>query len=80
MDDSNRRDFLRTSATLLAGFPALAASNKSPNDRIRVALIGLRGRGRDHIQTFHQLAGENVEIATMCDVDQSVLDQRRADY
>ena len=79
MDDTNRREFLKASTAVLAGFPAIAA-NKSPNDRIRVALVGLRGRGRDHIKAFHELAGENVEIATMCDVDQSVLDQLRADY
>jgi predicted dehydrogenase len=80
MQDLRRREFLRASAGFLAGAPAFAATSKSPNDRIRVALIGLRGRGRDHIQAFHQLAGENVEIATMCDVDKSVLDQRMADY
>src|SRR5262252_6923099 len=79
MSESNRRQFLKSSAVLLAGFPAIAA-NKSPNDRIRVAIVGLRGRGRDHITSFHALAGDNVEIATMCDVDQSVLDQRVSDY
>ena len=81
MTESNRRQFLKSSAALLAaGFPAIAANSKSPNDRIRVAIVGLRGRGRDHIQSFHALAGENVEIATLCDVDQSVLDQRVSDY
>src|SRR4051794_4312546 len=80
MNESNRRHFLRSSAALLAGFPAIAADSKSPNDRIRVAIVGLRGRGRDHIQAFHALANENVEIATLCDVDQSVLDQRVSDY
>ena len=35
-------------------FPALAA-NQSANDRIRVAIVGLRSRGRDHIQAFHAL-------------------------
>src|SRR5947208_12978253 len=79
MSESNRRQFLK-SATLLAGFPAIARSNKSANDRIRVAIVGLRGRGRDHIASFHALAGENVEIATLCDVDQSVLNERVADY
>ena len=80
MTESNRRQFLKSSAVLLAGFPAIAANSKSPNDRIRVAIVGLRGRGRDHIQAFHALAGDNVEIATLCDVDQSVLDQRVSDY
>jgi predicted dehydrogenase len=80
MSESNRRQFLKSSAVLLAGFPAIAANSKSANDRIRVAIVGLRGRGRDHIASFHALAGDNVEIATLCDVDQSVLDQRVSDY
>src|SRR5437660_10451581 len=79
MNESTRRVFLKSSAAFLAGAPAFAA-NKSPNDRIRVAIVGLRGRGRDHIQALHQLAGANVEIAALCDVDQPVLGQRVADY
>jgi predicted dehydrogenase len=80
MQESNRREFLKSSAAMLAGAPAIAASRLSPNDRIRVALIGLRGRGRDHIQSFHELAGDNVELVTFCDVDQTVMDQRVASY
>ena len=63
MPDPTRRTFLKTSA--------LAAA--SPNDRVRVAIVGLRGRGRDHIQSFHQMAGAGVEIATLCDVDETIL-------
>ena len=48
MQDSNRRDFLRSSAA------AIAASRSSANDRIRVAVIGLRGRGRELINRFHE--------------------------
>jgi predicted dehydrogenase len=78
MLNQSRREFLAAAA--LSAAPALAASKLSPNDRIRVAIIGLRGRGRDHIKSFHELAKDNVEIATFCDVDQSVLQQRTADY
>ena len=46
----------------------------SPNDRVRVACVGLRGRGRDHIRAYNQLA--NVEIAAVCDVDESILNSR----
>ena len=49
----------------------------SPNNRVRLALVGLRGRGRDHISGFGRLPG--VEIATLCDVDETVLDTRLAD-
>ncbi len=43
----------------------------SPNDTIRVACVGVRGRGRDHMKAYNQMA--NVEIAAICDVDESVL-------
>ncbi len=63
------------------GAPAFAASPRSPNDRIRAAIVGLRGRGRSHIRAVHNLEKKaNVEIAAFCDVDESVLGQRLDDY
>jgi predicted dehydrogenase len=50
------------------------------NDRIRVAVVGIRSRGWRLIQGFHELAKENVEVATLCDIDESVLRQRARDY
>ena len=79
MQNSNRRDFLKSSAALL-GAPAVATSGLAANDRIRVAVIGLRGRGRELIGSFYDLAKDNVEIVALCDVDQSVLSQRTAEY
>jgi len=76
VQDSKRRDFLRSAL----GAPAIAAARLSANDRIRVAVVGLRGRGRELIASFHQLANQDVEIAALCDVDQSVLSQRTLDY
>jgi predicted dehydrogenase len=38
---------------------------------IRLALVGLRGRGRDHIAGFAAIPG--VEIGALCDVDEAVL-------
>lgn len=47
------------------------------SDRVRVAVIGLHGRGNYHI---HRLAGlQNVEIAALCDVDESILNQGLVD-
>src|ERR1051325_1348289 len=45
-----------------------------PSDTIRVALVGLRGRGRDHLRGFGSMPG--VEIAALCDVDESILNER----
>jgi len=83
---SNRRSFVRDAATAAAGAavlgaPAIAASPKSPNDRLRVGIVGLRGRGRSHIKAVHNLEKtENVEIAAFCDVDSNVLGERMNDY
>lgn len=83
---SNRRSFVRDAATAAAGAavlgaPAVTASPKSANDRIRVGIVGLRGRGRSHIKAVHNLEqSENVEIAAFCDVDSNVLGERMNDY
>ncbi|MCW5980814.1 MAG: Gfo/Idh/MocA family oxidoreductase [Bryobacteraceae bacterium] len=68
----NRRIFLMSSAAAAASKPA-----RSANDTVRVACVGLRGRGRDHIRGYAELP--NVEIAALCDVDESVLETRLAD-
>jgi len=41
----------------------------SPNDTVRVACIGIGGRSKDHINSYSKL--ENVEIAAICDPDDS---------
>ncbi|HXA52090.1 MAG TPA: Gfo/Idh/MocA family oxidoreductase [Candidatus Acidoferrum sp.] len=55
---------------------ALAAASQTtfanPNDTIRVATIGLRGRGKDHIKEI--TAQKNVELVAVCDIDQKVLE------
>ena len=43
----------------------------SANNDIRVAVIGIRGRGGDHIQDLLPLKG--VRITALCDVDEKVL-------
>ncbi|MBM3459994.1 MAG: gfo/Idh/MocA family oxidoreductase, partial [Armatimonadetes bacterium] len=38
-----------------------------PNDQIRVAVIGVRGRGRDHVGSYARM--QDVVVAAICDVD-----------
>jgi predicted dehydrogenase len=80
--EMSRRDFLKTGiGTTALGFVAQRGFADvvppivlNANDRVRVAVIGLHGRGGYHIQ---RLAGlKNVEIAALCDTDQPILDQR----
>ncbi|MFZ4629260.1 MAG: Gfo/Idh/MocA family protein [Blastocatellia bacterium] len=78
-----RRDFVTRSAGVLAttsaatkiaeGFSILQGR---PNETIRVAVVGVRGQGNAHIREYLRM--ENVEIAALCDIDNSVM-ARRAD-
>ena len=76
MKDTNRRQFLKTSATAGAAalaVPAIARSAASANDRVRVGLLGLGGRMHSHVRALAQMSGENVEIAAICDCNQKKL-------
>lgn len=71
----SRRHFLRnTSAVTLAaaGSVSLLRAGESPNQKLRVAVMGL-GRGFDHVKTL--LTIPNVEIAWLCDVDSRRIDR-----
>lgn len=67
-----RRNFLKNTgvATAVAVAPLVKPrwSKSSPNDTIRIAVIGLRGRGESHYTEWPKI--ENVEVATLCDVDE----------
>ena len=64
----NRRHFLMNSAAL--GTTALSAV-ASPNDTVRIACVGLNGRGKSHMQAFTSLP--NVDLVALCDVDDAVM-------
>ena len=73
-DDIDRRDFVKQST--LAGLGFLASSRGrtrtwSPNETVRVAVIGVNGRGMVHAQNFSKL--KNSEVAYICDVDTNVI-------
>ena len=57
---TSRRAFLSTAAALSA---------RGANDRINMAVIGCRGRGRDHIAIYSKLP--NSRVAAICDIDQA---------
>jgi predicted dehydrogenase len=71
----SRREAIKTiAAGSLAAFaiPTIIPSRAfGANDRIRVAVIGINSRGKDHISGLS--TQENVEVTTLCDVDLRVL-------
>ena len=52
------------------GTTALSAV-ASPNDTVRIACVGLNGRGKSHMQAFTSLP--NVDLVALCDVDDAVM-------
>ncbi len=95
-EKNSRRSFLRTAATgavLAAVTPAaladeaikkpiiVPASVKGANDRIRVAVLGVHGRGQSHIAEIMGLAEKsNVEVAVLCDPDMDILQVRAKEF
>jgi len=74
-----RRKFIKTTAA--SGLAVTAAPTiltgsrwKGANDRVNVAVIGIRGMGQNHIQAYQKL--DNVEVAALCDVDENLFAER----
>jgi len=79
LDQPARRSFLKTTAVAAASVATASAANKvmGANDRVRVAVVGVRGRGWDHVKGYKPIP--NVELAAFCDVDENVMRKRLAD-
>src|SRR4029077_7752406 len=72
-----RREFLKAAGkAITVGAATLALGGKilGANDRVRVAVCGVRGRGNDHIHGFARVPG--TELAALCDADEKVANQR----
>lgn len=85
-DRINRRHFLASStkagiaAGIVGGFhtanTSAAQSTRSANDKVRVATIGIRGKGAAHIKKLEAING--CDVTTICDIDKKILGQRAA--
>ncbi len=80
---STRREFLEdsllaTAAALLAAVPKKASAQErqssSPNEKLGVAVIGVRGRGGSHIAAF--ASRKDTQVLYLCDPDTAVLEAR----
>mgnify|MGYP000880953755 CR=1 FL=1 len=80
MDTMSRRDFIQRSAGVVAG--AAAASSllafgrraMAQDDELRVAVLGINGRGTAHISAFMNLPG--CRVAALCDPDETLFASR----
>ena len=77
-----RRNFLKTSLTVSAACglsPWSWSQTNGANNDIRMAVVGLNGRGTAHILAFSKYT-KGTRVVAFCDVDQTVLDKRAADF
>ncbi len=75
MRNVTRREFMNVSVAGAAAVSSLAARSRrvSANDRVMVAVIGLRGMGRVHVSRLVEVP--DAVCASLCDVDQSMLER-----
>ena len=93
MKITTRRQFLATTLSGTAGLvipSALGAVNKlgmpdvipakafGANDKVRVAVLGVNGRGQSHIETLMKIP--EVSLVALCDPDMEVLKKRANEF
>ena len=74
MSQLNRRTFIKNTAiaTAVAGLSARSfAQSTGANGDLRVAVVGFRSRGMEHIKELQKIKG--VRVVALCDVDSTVL-------
>ncbi len=83
----DRRKFLQNSASLVAGSMLISAFDNNafaifknriaPSDQLNIGAVGIKGMGWANITAALKVPGVN--LVAICDVDQSVIDQRLLD-
>jgi predicted dehydrogenase len=71
MSSLDRRHFLGASAGAALSAATVAGAAQQPNQRVNLAVMGVRGRGRDLIRGFS--AFDDVDITYLCEIDNSVV-------
>jgi len=77
----SRRDFIKKSseAALMFSIPTfIPASAFGANDKVQMAVLGVNGRGTDHIKGFQKQ--ENAQVVCLCDPDKVILDTRASEF
>lgn len=64
-----------TGIAALEGLRLWQTTQSAASDRLRVGIIGLGSRGRNHLDQFLKLP--NVEIAAVCDIDHAALSRTK---
>jgi predicted dehydrogenase len=81
MKEVTRRSFVKGAAGAAAASVLIGTSKTSwagANDRINVAVLGINGRGKTHLNCFDQVEG--TEVTTICDPDARLFAPRTKEF
>jgi predicted dehydrogenase len=79
---TTRRRFLHDTAAVAGGFwiagaaPALSFAKDGPNDRLRIACVGVGGKG----DSDSSQAGHHGDVVAICDIDDGPLGKKAAQF
>ena len=73
-----RRDFVKSSAAAGLSLALPFSRARGANDDIRVAVVGIRSQGSNHIKWFGQIPG--VRVVAICDADKEFLDREEKKF
>jgi len=73
-----RREFVKGSVAAGITLAGPFSSVRGANDDIRVAVVGMRNQGSNHINWFRQIPG--VRVVAICDADKSVVDREEKKF
>lgn len=78
MDKLTRRNFVKGAATAAVLIGTSKTSWAGANDRIRIAQMGINGRGKSHLGAYKAI--DNVEVVTLCDPDSRLFEPRTKEF
>ena len=74
----NRRDFVKASVAAGLSLAVPHSRVRGANSDIRVAVVGIRSQGRNHINWFRKIPG--VRVVAVCDADRSFLEREEKEF
>jgi predicted dehydrogenase len=78
MRQMNRRRFIQASAAAGLSLAVPYSRVRGANDAVRVAVVGIRSQGSNHINWFRQIPG--VRVVAVCDADRSFLEREQKKF
>jgi len=73
-----RRDFVKSSVAASISLAMPFSRARGANNDIRVAVVGIRSQGSNHIKWFSQIPG--VRVVAICDTDKEFLDREEKKF